>query len=218
MNNKKIKLTCLILFSLAIAFFLQNNVLADSNQQPPVDCVKWYDGCNTCEASNGDILACTEMACQTYNEPKCLVYQDKQPPVDCVKWYDGCNTCEASNGDILACTEKACLEYEEPKCLEYSDLFYVEPDTGTGEPIEVPDQDKPYFCSGCELADNCYPFGYRKSGRFCSDEKLQFVEQKSSDTSCENNFECSSNVCVSGKCVSEGLLQKILNWFKRLFG
>ncbi|MFH1503244.1 MAG: hypothetical protein ABIE36_01145 [Candidatus Diapherotrites archaeon] len=27
-----------------------------------------------------------------------------------------------------------------------------------------------------------------------------------------------SNVCVSGQCVSEGLMQKILNWFKNIFG
>ena len=27
-----------------------------------------------------------------------------------------------------------------------------------------------------------------------------------------------SNVCVSSKCVSPNLIERILNWFKRLFG
>jgi len=69
----------------------------------------------------------------------------------------------------------------------------------------------------CPLDGKCYPFGYRKSGKFCSDEG-KFIEQLSGESTCENNFECSSNVCVSGKCVSEGFINKIMNWFKKLFG
>ena len=84
-------------------------------------------------------------------------------------------------------------------------------------PIEIPNMTKE-ACQGCVLEDKCYPFGYRKAGNFCSDTNNQFIEQKQGDSNCENNFECSSNVCVSGKCLSESFLQKILNWFKRLFG
>lgn len=69
----------------------------------------------------------------------------------------------------------------------------------------------------CPLEDKCYPFGYRKDGKYCSD-RVKFVEQLKADSTCENNFECSSNVCVSGKCIDAGFIQKILNWFKRLFG
>jgi len=74
-----------------------------------------------------------------------------------------------------------------------------------------------YFCQGCLLDQKCYPFGYRKEGRYCSDEG-KFVAQLESDNVCENNFECESNVCVSGKCISSSLLEKIINWFKKLFG
>ncbi len=74
------------------------------------------------------------------------------------------------------------------------------------------------ICSNsCPLGGKCYPFGYRKSGQFCSDTG-SFIEQSAGDAACDNNFECSSNVCVSGTCVSEGVLKKILNWFKNLFG
>lgn len=69
----------------------------------------------------------------------------------------------------------------------------------------------------CALDKKCYPFGYRKAGKYCSDEG-KFIEQFAGDKICENNFECSSNVCVSGNCVSEGLINRILNWFKGIFG
>lgn len=76
---------------------------------------------------------------------------------------------------------------------------------------------KDYLCNGCELEDNCYPLGYRKEGNYCTDTH-EFVEQNEEGVSCENSFECKSNVCVSGECISEGLIKKIINWFKRLFG
>jgi len=69
----------------------------------------------------------------------------------------------------------------------------------------------------CPLDGKCYPFGYRKSDKFCSDTG-SFVEQLKGETSCENNFECSTNLCIDSQCVSEGFLQKVMNWFKKLFG
>jgi hypothetical protein len=69
----------------------------------------------------------------------------------------------------------------------------------------------------CPLDGKCYPFSYRKSGEYCSDEGI-FKDQLSSNKKCDNNFECKSNVCVSGECISEGLINKMLNWFRRLFG
>ncbi len=63
----------------------------------------------------------------------------------------------------------------------------------------------------------CDTLGYRKSGEYCTDKGI-FEKQLKGDENCDNNFECSSNVCISGKCISEGFLQKILNWFKKLFG
>ncbi|MBS3075922.1 hypothetical protein J4429_05700 [Candidatus Pacearchaeota archaeon] len=69
----------------------------------------------------------------------------------------------------------------------------------------------------CPFEDKCYPFGYRKAEKYCSDNGA-FIEQLKSDETCDNNFECSSNVCVSGKCIDAGFLQKIMNWFRKLFG
>ena len=69
----------------------------------------------------------------------------------------------------------------------------------------------------CPLDGKCYPFGYRKEGKYCSDEGA-FKEQLKSEETCENNFECSTNVCVDGKCISSGLIKKIMSWFMKLFG
>jgi len=96
----------------------------------------------------------------------------------------------------------------------------VEPNSSTG-PIEIPEVENPqaivYECSGCSLNNQCYPFGYRKNETFCSDSGNQFIEQRESDSTCENNFECSSNLCIDDRCVSSGLWQKILRWFSHLF-
>lgn len=108
---------------------------------------------------------------------------------------------------------------------QWSVLSKVEPTEDTG-PIQigVPETVKEgnpqvisNLCYGCLKETTCYPLGYRKSGEFCSENK-EFIAQSEADSTCDNNFECTSNVCVSGKCVDEGFIQKLINWFKRLFG
>jgi len=66
---------------------------------------------------------------------------------------------------------------------------------------------------GCMFEDKCYPFGYRKSGKYCSDES-EFVEQIKSDLFCENSFECRSNLCIDDECVSQGLMKRLFNWLR----
>ncbi len=86
-----------------------------------------------------------------------------------------------------------------------------------GEPTEtIPIIEPVLVCKdSCPLDDKCYPFGYRKSQKFCSDQGT-FIEQLKEEA-CENNFECSSNVCVDGKCISSSLIQKFLGWLRNLF-
>jgi len=76
---------------------------------------------------------------------------------------------------------------------------------------------KKTFCQdGCFLNNQCYEFGYRKSGKFCS-ENGYFTNQFKEEGHCENNFECESNFCIDGNCISGSLIQRILNWFRKLF-
>lgn len=72
-------------------------------------------------------------------------------------------------------------------------------------------------CVGCEFNNNCYPYGYRLNGQYCSVDAKAFVSQLSSSESCQNNFECGSNVCVSGQCISQTVFQQFLKWLGRLF-
>lgn len=101
-------------------------------------------------------------------------------------------------------------------------IIFIEPNATTG-PIKLNNTESnettktSLFCNGCDLDTFCYPLGYRKEGNYCSGNKT-FIPQLKSDDSCENNFECGSNVCANGKCVSGSLIQSILDWFSNLFG
>src|SRR3989344_1275335 len=66
----------------------------------------------------------------------------------------------------------------------------------------------------CPLDEKCYPFGYRKNEKFCSDEG-NFKEQKVEEITCENNFECKTNVCVDEKCIGSSLIKQMINFFKK---
>ncbi len=72
-------------------------------------------------------------------------------------------------------------------------------------------------CEGCLSDNKCVPITYRTSDQYCGADKTMKT-QKQEDGDCNNNFECESNVCVDGKCISGGLIQKILGVFKKLFG
>ena len=52
---------------------------------------------------------------------------------------------------------------------------------------------------GCYLSGSCVPIGYRTSSNYC-DLGGKFYDLKSINTACNNNFECSRNVCIAGLC------------------
>jgi len=83
-------------------------------------------------------------------------------------------------------------------------------------PSEITDKGKNLLCQGCVLKDNCYPIGYRMKNVYCGNQ--EFSNQKEAGASCNNNFECSSNLCINDSCIKGSLWQKIINWFKNLFG
>lgn len=84
------------------------------------------------------------------------------------------------------------------------------------EEVEAISEDKIFYkCNGCELDNKCYPIGYRKEGKYCGID-YEFINQI--DGSCDNNFECKSNVCLAGDCLTTGFIQKIIDWLKAFFG
>uniref|UniRef100_A0A6C0CXR2 Antistasin-like domain-containing protein n=1 Tax=viral metagenome TaxID=1070528 RepID=A0A6C0CXR2_9ZZZZ len=61
--------------------WVENNVLFELkspvdniHNDIPNDCISWYDGCNTCRVSNGNIGGCTRMMCFKEDNPRCLQY------------------------------------------------------------------------------------------------------------------------------------------------
>lgn len=86
--------------------------------------------------------------------------------------------------------------------------------TGSGEVTIT----TPSACTdGCSLeSGQCVPLGYRVSGKYCDVSKA-LVSYKADSAVCENNFECGSNLCVSGQCLEAGFFQRITDWFSKLF-
>jgi len=119
---------------------------------------------------------------------------------------------ETSNQTATQTTSPTETSPTSPTTSDQTPASVIEPTKETG-PIEITEAGGE--CNGCILDDKCYPIGYRINSNYCDQE---FSTQKETGVACENSFECSSNVCVSRECVSGSLIQKILNWFRRIFG
>ena len=105
-------------------------------------------------------------------------------------------------------------------------------DVECGEPYyEEKIECTPGECSGCRFDNNCIPYGFRiettffenNSGNYklyCGIEG-SFKEQRIIDSqgnwaSCQNDYECKSNICSSGECVELASIIKEASGFKSL--
>ena len=96
-------------------------------------CSKWFDGCNTCELSDNNILRCTEKMCRSNKDPHCIQFQGEsgnspQIPLNCLTWFDGCNECSVSSGEIQLCTLMMCFTQSEPYCRTFTTDPLIEGD------------------------------------------------------------------------------------------
>jgi hypothetical protein len=107
---------------------------------------------------------------------------------------------------------------EEDKDEEQNETEEDEEQNETEEDEEQNETSDEIICNGCSLENKCYPLGYRKSGKYCSDNNNNFLDYLEKKSNCENNFECKSNVCIDSECISGGLMKSIFNWFRRVFG
>jgi len=53
---------------------------------------------------------------------------------------------------------------------------------------------------------------------YCSEEKHDFNNQKAANEICKQDYECGSNVCSRGKCISENFLDELFGFFRKIFG
>tara|TARA_Y100000310_G_scaffold345315_1_gene463678 strand:- start:1196 stop:2158 length:963 start_codon:yes stop_codon:yes gene_type:complete len=117
-----------------------------------------------------------------------------------------------SQGFAIAGSEPAPVEtINEPSDEEPEELPAQKP--------EAPEviQEPVIRCDGClDAKDNCIPIGVRIGNEYCGVDK-ELKNQFEKERSCNNNFECDSNVCVNNQCIGRGFLERILAWFSRLF-
>ena len=97
--------------------------------------------------------------------------------------------------------------------FRYDKLTWTSDCFGEAQTLLDEADEKIYF--DCD-PNKCKEIGLRESGRYCSGDNI-WQEQKGDDLSCENNFECSSNLCIDNQCVDSGLFAKIIRWFQKLF-
>lgn len=94
--------------------------------------------------------------------------------------------------------------------------------------IYVDSSGESQICNGCIVKDKCINYGIRmKNGEstYC-DIDGTIKTQKIFEDTCENNYECLSNSCSNGECIdlnkqleeTKGILNKIYNWLKSIFG
>jgi len=130
-----------------------------------------------------------------------------------------CHTQNCNDYDFEICNEF--VDTYKFKSLNYNDRYtfcnICDLETLEEDQLIEEQEDEVVDCEGCILDDKCYPFNNRKSGEYCSIENV-WEEQQEEGKSCENNFECESNLCIDEECISGGLFRKILNWFRNLFG
>ncbi len=74
---------------------------------------------------------------------------------------------------------------------------------------------------GCELNETCVVPGIRasvnNSKQYC-DINSEWKNQKVTEEACDNNFECETNLCIDGKCITHSFLEKVFSWFRKVFG
>ena len=74
------------------------------------------------------------------------------------------------------------------------------------------------YCDGCYTDyETCAPHGTRlDENQFCDIDR-QIKSQKDETSKCNNNYECTTNLCINSQCLESGLVQKLLNWLRRFF-
>lgn len=168
-----------------------------------------------------------------FNIPKDAEYLDSCFGENCSIFEFYCQTDSETNLTFLrgmkrlcggGCKDGACLPEDSSEYSDWEASLLISQKINLNDSYSEENNqqiDSSYSSSTNSSLNNitliCDSIGLRKKSNYCSSDKI-WVLQVADGDNCENNFECSSNVCAGGKCVSASLIQKILNWFKNLFG
>lgn len=166
------------------------------------------DKCNnTCICIGNEQTKCTSIYCpEELNNVLLSCYHGSYKVGDSWKIDECNNTCICIGNEQARCSSISCPSHEINQTIinNYS------------KPINFQE------CYGCFIDTSCAPYGYRmiKDGiEYYCDLSSEILKQREMGDSCQNNYECKSNECSNGKCISTySLLESILNWLKSLFG
>ncbi len=77
-------------------------------------------------------------------------------------------------------------------------------------------------CAGCKKGDACLPVGTRTESEgipvYCGDTHNLLPQKAKEAAPCTQHYECLTNLCIDSSCVEQSLLQKIISWFRSIFG
>jgi hypothetical protein len=108
------------------------------------------------------------------------------------------------------CKNGVCSKIEPTE--ETGPIDIVEETEGVKEEVKVVKD----VCNGCALDNKCYPIGYRMESTYCDDQ--QFLDNKEANAFCNNDFECSTNLCIDNECIDSGFWRKIMGFFRNFLG
>jgi len=112
------------------------------------------------------------------------------------------------------CTEDNRTLFRSIDCLSCLDnTCKVEEETLIIQPSQDSNETEEYILEVNSDEAECQNIGLIHNGKYCSIDK-QWIDQKKSDSSCENNFECSTNICIDSSCISSRLWQRFLEWIR----
>lgn len=173
---------------------LSNSDLESGDLNDLFDECQTNSDCNDNNPSTNDVCSGSPKRCSNTNIVSCI-NEDNYCPPNCDFALDtDCDECNSNQDcdDNNACTQDTC----------------------SGNPKRCTNEQT---SSGCNLEGTCVPIGTRTENQFCGVDNA-FINQQSGETNCNNNYECESNICADGQCIEQGLFQKFIMWFKKLFG
>ena len=194
-------------------------LLIDGQYSVPDTCINYYQYKNEKGEYKGVLYpivsgnSISEMTCSNFNDLKTPF------PIrrDCI---NGCSNGVCVSGTLVSTTPSTPTTTASQQTPSVNGTEDGEQEDEGGGEDENGDEDEgeELICtSGCEFNNDCVSVGYRKSGQYCAIGG-EFVSQLEENSQCDNNFECSSNLCIDNQCISSSLFQKILEWFRNLFG